>query len=135
MNKQATVSTSDPRHPMIYVTMKGPVEKFAEIHPMRVSLIGKAGGDLKGQVVILPRDDLPFKVLEVQARNGVHIRHRLDSFEEDGRTGYRLIVENTRTEPGRYVDTLTLTTDSEIRPKLTIPVIGNIAAAIGRKTQ
>lgn len=109
--------------------MTGPVEKFADIHPTRVHLSGKAGSPLRGQVVIVPRADMPFKILEVTARSGDNIRHRLDTFEKDGRTGYRLLVENIKPDKGRYVDSLTLKTDSTLRPKLTIPVIGNIADA------
>jgi len=35
-------------------------------------------------------------------------------------------VENTRTERGRYVDTIFAHTDSSIRPKIAIHVIGMI---------
>lgn len=135
MNKRATVYTNDRKKPQITLTVSGPVEKFADIHPARVSLYGKVGQTLRSQVVIRPRSDLPFKILEVSTRTGTHIRHRLDTYERDGRTGYRLLVENTKTDKGRYVDTLTLTTDSRLRPRITIPVIGNITdAGEGKRT-
>jgi hypothetical protein len=113
--------------------MTGPVEIFADIHPDRISLIGKAGSPLSGQVAIVPRADLPFSITRVTVRSGAHIRYRLDTLEKDGRTGYRLLVENTKPDKGRYVDTVTLETDSPIRPKISIPVIGNISDALPQK--
>ncbi len=103
------------------------MEAFADIRPTRLSFFGKSGSEMRGQVVIIPRADLPFEILEVTARSGANIHHRLETFDTEGRRGYRLLVENTRTDPGRYVDNLTLRTDSPLRPRITIPVVANIA--------
>jgi hypothetical protein len=40
--------------------------------------------------------------------------------------GYILTIENKKTVAGRYADTVILTTDSRIKPTITIPVYGQI---------
>ena len=41
-----------------------------------------------------------------------------------GEAGYLLTVENTKPDQGSYQDTLTLKTDSQLKPELDLPVYG-----------
>jgi len=75
----------------------------------------------------MPEEKYPFRILEVTARNGSHIRQDLQETEiSKGKKGYLLTVENIKQEAGRYFDTVILKTDSQIQPEISISVYGNI---------
>ena len=87
---------------------------------------GYAGEHPKKKVTIIPLEKYPFKILKVHAKNGKNIRFQLN--EEKSRNGiqYALTVENQRLQKGRYFDTITLETDSKIKPTLSVRVYGDI---------
>jgi len=77
-------------------------------------------------VSIVPTAKYPFKITNVTSRGDAFIKYTLTERNADPVSGYTLLIENKKTEKGRYMDLLTLTTDSQIRPKITIRVYGNI---------
>ena len=87
---------------------------------------GFTGEPIQSTVTIIPEEKYPFKVLKVSARDGRDIRFKLE--EENNAEGprYALIVENQRTQKGRYFDVITLETDSRIRPRLDVRVYGDL---------
>jgi hypothetical protein len=89
-------------------------------------LRGFTGEPIQSTVTIIPEEKYPFKVLNVRARDGRDIRFKLE--EENNAEGlrYALIVENQRTQKGRYFDVITLETDSRIRPRLDVRVYGDL---------
>jgi hypothetical protein len=117
--------TDDPKTPKQVLVVAGQVQRFATISPGKVILRGAAGTPLKARTLITPIKRYPFKVLDVRARNGRHIRYDLTA-RNDGTGGYALTVENLRPDPGHYFDTILLTTDSPIRPEIPIGVYANI---------
>ena len=108
------------------LTIAGSVEKFVTINPKRVRLRGIAGEQIKKKVTITPEKKYPFKIVKASAKDGKNIRFELT--EEKGEKGpiYALLIENKRSEKGRYFDLITLETDSKIQPKLSIRINGDL---------
>lgn len=126
--------TNDPARPKQTLRITGPVERFVSIEPSRVVLRGEAGRPLRADAVIVPEKRFPFKIVDVQARNGRHIRYDLAE-RPDGSNGYLLTVENLRDRPGRYYDAIQITTDNRSHPTITIAVYGYILEADTKRNQ
>ncbi len=99
------------------------------MEPAYARLVGQAGTDIKQAITITREKAYPFKILQAKARNGNDIAIDVQEFSKADGDGYILIVENKKTAAGRYADTVTLTTDSNIKPTITIPVYGQILSA------
>jgi hypothetical protein len=129
MRKGARVESNDPDRPAVELTIGGEVLRFVTIQPARLVFQGDGDQPMRQAVTIVPESRFAFKLLKVETNAGERfIAHRLEEIRHNGQPAYRLTVENRRTEPGRYAETLTLHTDSPIRPKLFIHVHGNILA-------
>ncbi len=124
--KNITVYTNDRKNRKITLTISGNVERFANIIPNRVILTGLSGQNVHASVSISPENKHPFKITDVTARDGKHIKYTLSEIKGANGTSYKLTLENMRKEKGRYHDTLYLKTDSKIKPKISINVYGNI---------
>jgi len=126
IQKHATLFTNDEKNPRLRLTITGSVDKFVTIQPRRVKLRGAAGDEIKSKVTITPEKKYPFKIVKISAKDGKDIRFELS--EEKGEKGpvYALLIENKRSQKGRYFDMITLETDSKIQPKLSISVFGDL---------
>jgi len=111
---------------MLYLTIMGNVEQFVEIVPNRVVLRGFEGDPIKATVKIIPKDKYPFTIKKAKATNSKNIAFTLDKTKSPEKMEYVLTVDNLKKTNGRYVETIKLTTDSNIRPEIKIYVIGNI---------
>jgi hypothetical protein len=128
MKKKATVYSNDPQYPQLLLTVAGSVEPFADIHPERIILRGDSGQTMRQELVVTPRASYPFKVTDVTAKTGVNIRYEMrEQVTPEGKS-YVVSVENTKTSPGKYYDTLLLSTDSKLKPTIPIHVYGTVAA-------
>ncbi len=110
------------------MTIFGKVEKFVDLSPRYIRLTGRIGDKIAVPVTIVPTSKYPFKIKDIKARTGTAIKYSLSERTQAEGGGYSLLVANTRNEKGRYVDVLTLSTDSDIQPQLTLRVYGNIIA-------
>lgn len=128
MKKTAGVYTNDRSRPRQDLVISGPVEKFATIRPQHVSLRGYAGDVIKSKVTIIPEKKYAFRILNARAINGDNINIKLGEVKKSGGPAYELNVENLKKETGRYYDTIILTTDSQIRPELSVRVYGYLRA-------
>lgn len=126
MEEIVRLETNDPIHPVIEVTVTGFVEKFAEIHPERVRLIGSPGEAIFADVVIAPREEYPFRIHKVGARNGEFIIYKWVETCHSDENRCVIRVENTKEQKGRYLDALLIETTSTIRPVIPIYVFGLI---------
>jgi hypothetical protein len=126
MKKSAEIHSDDKVNPLLKVQIFGNVEKFVTIIPRAVSLRGFIGDPIKKAVTIIPEEKYDFKITKVRARNGKYIKFQLAEVKETARTEYSLIIENVRTDEGRYSDLMILETDSEIRPEINVRVYGNL---------
>jgi len=123
------VHTNDPRNSVMELMVSGMVEKFAEIRPGSVRLSGRVGELVTAVAEIVPRPDYPFKIKNIRAMNGRHIRFSLAEKTAAGSTVYEITVTSTRPDPGRISDVIYVDTDSPIRPNLQVPVHGTIIGA------
>jgi len=111
---------------VLYLTIMGNVEQFADIVPKRVVLRGFAGHSINAKVKIIPKDKYPFTIKTAKATHPKNIALTLEKTTSSEKMEYVLTVENLKKTKGRYVDTIKLKTDSKIRPEIKIHVIGNI---------
>jgi len=123
------VHTNDPRNSVMELMVSGMVEKFAEIRPERVRLSGRVGEPVTAVAEIVPRPDYPFKIKNIRAMNGRHIRFSLANKTAAGNTIYEITVTSTRQDAGSISDVVYLDTDSPIRPTLQVTVSGTIIDA------
>ena len=126
VKKTAVIHTKDPVNPKFTLTISGHVEKFVDLNPQYVRLTGYIGKRITVPVTIVPTAKYPFKITDVTSRSGTFISYTLTERKPNEGNGYSLLIENLKKDKGRYSDRLTLTTDSQIRPKITIRVYGNI---------
>jgi hypothetical protein len=127
MNKAIRVTTNDPENRHFRLGMIGQVDKVVTITPLIAKLFGAAQEDLKAEIRIVPNEKYAFEILEVQAEKGEHIRYTLETVAGEGHPRYLLKIRNTKTEKGRYFDTISLKTDSNVLPEITIRVFGKIS--------
>lgn len=97
--------------------------------PAYARLVGPAGTDIKRAITITREKAYPFKIVEAKARSGNDIVFEVKEFSQADGDGYILTIENRKTAAGRYADTVILTTDSKIKPTITVPVYGQIISA------
>jgi len=128
MKKNATVYSNDPRRPQLLLTVTGSVEVFADIQPERIILRGNGNQTIRQELVVTPRANYPFKVTGIKAKTGNNIRFDMHEQATPDGKAYVVSVENTKTTPGKYYDTLLIETDSKLKPTVPIHVYGTIAA-------
>ena len=91
--------------------------------------MGRLGEPVAAVVQIVPRPDRPFKIKNIRATRGYHIRFSLaDKPGADG-TRYELTITSARQDAGSISDVILLDTDSPIRPTLQVTVFGMINEA------
>ena len=126
VKKTAIIHSNDPANPEFTLTISGHVEKFVDLEPSYVRLTGYSGSQISVPVTIVPTAKYPFKVIDVAPRDGSFIKYTLTEKNANDENGYTLLIENLKTDKGRYMDVLTLTTDSQIQSKISVRVYGNI---------
>ena len=124
MRKSASVFTNDKTRPRQDLVITGQVERFVTIRPQHANMRGFVGDPIKDSVTIIPEKKYPFKILNLRAKDGKYIKYQLEETKESDTTAYRLNIENTKTDAGRYYDAIILETDSKIRPQLNVRVYG-----------
>jgi hypothetical protein len=127
------VHTNDPRNAVIELMVSGKVETFADIRPKNVRLMGKVGEPVGAVVEIVPKPDHPFKIKNLRAKNGRHIRFGLANKAARGGTIYELTITSARQDAGSISDVIYVDTDSAIGPTLQVAVFGTIIEA-GKQT-
>lgn len=127
LHKGFTVFTNDPSRQRVRLEIIGKVKGYVTVAPAYVRLTGPAGQAISRSVRVIPREGYPFKIKKIQAQQDKYLQYRLQPLaDRAGEEGYRLMVENTRSEAGTYHDTIIIETDSRHKPTLRIPVYGRI---------
>ena len=103
------------------------VDKFVEIRPKYVRLIGAAGESTSTLVTIIPMQKHSFKITGISAMKGRAIKVCLSEKTFPEGDGYELLVNNQKTDQGRYRDVLSLKTDSTVQPVIKVSIYGNIS--------
>jgi len=123
ISKNITVYTNDSNNENLTLRVTGPVEKFANIEPGIVRLKGVIGEDIRKSVTIVPFKKYPFKITESDAKNVGNIRFDIERRADR----YLLTVVNLAKTKTRYLDIITLKTDSPVKPEINIKVFGDIS--------
>lgn len=128
LSKSATIQTNDKENPKLRVTISGQVKKFVTIRPKTAKLRGQVGEDpIKTELSIIPEKPYPFRILGSAAKKGENIAFDVKEVRKEDHSEYLLTVKNLRKEKGRYTDTISLKTDSDIQSEIQIRVYGNIS--------
>ncbi len=129
MTKTIRVDTNDPENSRLLMRVSGKVAAYITVEPRRLVLKGKAGQAIAQTVRIIPETDDPLTITKVSAVRGEDFDYFLEKIELSGKQIYALRVENTRQEPGRYYDTIHLSTDSDAVNTISVVVAGVIQPA------
>jgi hypothetical protein len=130
--KRITVQTNDVKHASLQLVVKGKVKKFVTIQPKRVRLNGALQDVVRQTVEIIPEKAYPFKIVGTSAKPGDNIKLTLGEKEGEGGKSYQIVIENIRQQAGRYYETITIKTDSDVKPELEIRVYGDIKDPEGK---
>jgi len=109
--------------------IRGRVDKIALISTQNVRLYGFAGEELNQVVTITPVKKYKFKILTTKITNGENIKVELEKKqkqEDSSKPAWELHIKNIKKTPGRYYDTIYLSTDSKLLPTISIRVFGNV---------
>ena len=88
---------------------------------------GYEGKQMVSTVKIIPEEKYPFKIVGSEALLGNNIRHKIEETKNSKKKAeYVLTVENLKKDKGRYYDTISLKTDSKVRPLIKVRVNGYI---------
>lgn len=82
---------------------------------------------LKKTVTITPKKEYPFKIVAVETKKSGNISAKLEAINSTVPTTYELTVTNLKPNKGRYVESVTLKTDSPLRSEIKIRVYGQIS--------
>lgn len=126
IQKTITVESNDPKQPRISLNLSGKVLKFASITPSFARLTGSRGEKIEMNITIKPEPLYFFKIRKITLKENKNITCTLLGPSEEAPDKYVLHLENTKTDAGRYTDAITIYTDSNIKPKITIGVYGYI---------
>lgn len=103
----------------------GQVNVFVLLTPAIIELSGKPGQAITSRMTITPADQkMDFKIAQATAKENQNIKFEIKKNDRSTPGYYELIVENTKKEPGRYFDVITIWTDTS--RKILIRVFGNI---------
>jgi len=121
MKKVILVKTDDPEKKKFNLVVTGQVEKIVEIDPLSVYLDGSPGDTLKAVVNITPSEKYSFLILGMEQKFNTKIKARLIEPKGDDKS-WQIKIKSTSDTAADVYDVLTLKTDSQYKPKLTIRV-------------
>jgi hypothetical protein len=124
--KKTHVETNDVKHKYFDLMISGNIKTFVQIEPPYAILKGSLRNEIKTEITITPIKGHPFKIAEVNAKDGKEIDYKIKKIKVAEGTQYLLTIMNLRKVAGDYYDTIYLTTDSKIKPVIKINVRGLI---------
>jgi len=124
-NREIVVFTNDPVKKSFKLFIRGKVDIFVFIDPKLAILKGVAGEKIQRKISITQMEKYPFKILKTTIDEAIKDKVKFTLKEDDGR--YRLLLENLVTIPEKYRGKIHFETDSKIKPRLDIAVVGKIS--------
>lgn len=121
MKKVIVVKTDDPEKKQFNLVVTGPVEKIVDIQPGSVQMNGIIGDTLEAVVNITPSEKYPFSILGIEQRGNAGIKTSLIELKDDKKS-WQVKIKSTSDKVQNLFDVLTLKTDSQYKPTLTIRV-------------
>lgn len=120
------IRTNDPERPYLGVAVTGFVDEFAQISKKHIRLSGRVSEPLSDQIIITPKKEYPFKIVDAKAKDGRNISFSIKEEFKDGKAHYILTVDNIRKGKGNYNDMINIFTSNELRRNIAIYVLGII---------
>ena len=126
-SKRLDVRSNDPAHPTTTLVLQGEVTAEVAVRPSQLYLGRlRRGSRATRTVSVLYDADTPISITGID-HDHPGLRVETEAVEADGKRGRRVHVRVADTAPlGQLRDTLTITTTSEKKPRLTVPVFGNV---------
>lgn len=121
MKKVIQVKTDDPAKKKFSLVVTGLVEKIVDINPASVYLDGNPGETLEAVVTITPSEKYPFSILQMEQKNNNRIKATLIAPTGDMKS-WKISINSRSEKAEDLYDVLTLKTDSQYEPTLTIRV-------------
>ena len=120
-SKSATIRSNDPKHPSLKIRLKGELKEYISVKPStRVYLTGFEGDILNKSLKIINNEDSPLKITHLESDIDDKINYALKPVVEGKE--YELMVKTIKDLEGRSRGKITLTTNSEKKPKLEMRV-------------
>jgi len=120
LSKKIQVTTNDPKKSDIGLVVTGPVEKFVTITPKTINITGEEGQEITGMANLIPEEKFPFKVTDVKLNKGTNLSLQWNEDKKDGKSVYTVQVTSAKEASGNFYDKVVLTTDSDIKPEITV---------------
>jgi hypothetical protein len=125
--KSISVYSNDPMQPVMTLVLQGDITVEVEVDPPQLYL-GRVhrGEETMRSVDVLYAADKPIEISKVETSSSL-LSIQTQNLERDGRKGKKLIVTLKKDAPlGRLNDEIKVTTTSEKRPSVEIPVFGSV---------
>jgi len=125
--KEITVHSNDPTQPVVTLTLQGEIAVEVEVNPAQLYL-GKIrrGASVTHTIELLHDASKPITITDV-ATDSPLVSVRTVELEKPGKKGKKLLVTLRKDAPlGRVSTEINVTTTSQKRPSLSIPVFGQI---------
>jgi len=125
--KEISVYSNDPTQPMVTLTLQGEVLVEVEVDPPQLYL-GRVrrGEETVRSIDVVYDAGKSLSITKVENSSPL-LTVRAQDFEKEGRKGKKLIVTLKKDAPlGRVNDEIKVTTTSEKRPVIDIPVFGSV---------
>lgn len=121
-NKSASVTTNDPDHPVLSISLGGKILRYVDVDPARVYLRGMYEEPVSKDLLVVSHEkDRDFKVLGVTSTLDDKITYRVEPDAEPGR--YRVkLFKNPRLPTMNEWGQLTIHTNSEHAPDKIVQV-------------
>jgi len=125
--KEITVHSNDPLQPIVTLTLQGAIAVEVEVEPAQLYL-GKVrrGAGATHTVELLSDASKQISITNVTTESPL-VSVQTEELEKNGKKGKKLLVTLRKDAPlGRVSTEINVTTTSQKRPSLTIPVFGQI---------
>jgi len=125
--KQITVHSNDPLQPVVTLTLQGEILVEVEVEPAQLYL-GKVrrGASVTHTIELLYDASKPIAITNVTTDSPL-VSVQTEELEKQGKKGKKLLVILKKDAPlGRVSTEINVTTTSQKRPSLSIPVFGQI---------
>lgn len=125
--KEVTVHSNDPIQPVVTLTLQGAIMVEVEVEPAQLYL-GKVrrGAGATHPIELLHEASKPIAITNVTTESPL-ISVQTEEIEKNGKKGKKLLVTLRQDAPlGRVSTEINVTTTSQKRPSLSIPVFGHV---------
>ncbi|HTC21903.1 MAG TPA: DUF1573 domain-containing protein [bacterium] len=136
--KFITVTNNDPTAPGFQLKLDMTVVRDVDLQPDRLYLYGLKHGEAHSATIkVLGKPGMPLNVLSAQSANGVVTVASITPYKDDNkdetqiRSGATIEVDLSAAQTiGSFTDSIVIKTDSEKKPEVTVPVLGEVTGNV-----